>query len=101
MASNVNKKKNTVFLILFLVLTVFCWCPIGYGSYGEVGLIMGMPSWAFFLLLIGAVLFVIEWVYLFRTDLALYDDDLEGIMAALEKTIAEETITEKTVVEEN
>jgi membrane protein implicated in regulation of membrane protease activity len=101
MASNVNKKKNTIFLILFLVLTVFCWCPIGYGSYGEVGLIMGMPSWAFFMLLIGAVLFVIEWVYLFRTDLALYDEDLEGIMAALEKTIAEEAITEKTVVEEN
>ncbi|CCK79726.1 MULTISPECIES: DUF997 family protein [Desulfobacula] len=101
MASNVNKKKNTVFLILFLVLTVFCWCPIGYGSYGEVGLIMGMPSWAFYLLLIGAVLFFVEWVYLFKTDLALYDEDLEGIKAALEKTIAEETIAGKTITEEN
>jgi uncharacterized membrane protein len=91
-----NKKKNLIFLILFLVLTVFCWCPIGYGSYGEVGLIMGMPSWAFIMLMIGALLFVIEWIYLFKTDLALYDDDLEEIMMALEKT----TTTQETVKEE-
>jgi len=95
MASNVKKKKNILFLIVFLVLTVLCWCPIGYGSYGEVGLIMGMPSWAFILLLIGAILFVIEWIYLFKTDLALYDEDLEEIMAALQATITEETILEE------
>ncbi|MCD4720872.1 MAG: DUF997 family protein [Desulfobacula sp.] len=94
MTSNVNKKKNTLFLIAFFVLTVLCWCPVGYGSYGEVGLIMGMPSWAFIMLLVGAVLFVIEWIYLFRTDLALYDDDLEEIMDALETTITKETIME-------
>ena len=95
MASNVKKKKNGLFLIVFLVLTVLCWCPIGYGSYGEVGLIVGMPSWAFILLLIGTVLFVIEWVYLFWTDLALYDEDLEEIMAALHATISQETIQEE------
>jgi uncharacterized membrane protein len=95
MASIVNKKKNTLFLIVFLVLTVFCWCPIGYGSYGEVGLIMGMPSWAFIMLLIGAVLFVIEWVYLFWTDLALYDDDLDEILDALKAISTEETIMEE------
>jgi uncharacterized membrane protein len=81
-----NAKKNFIFLILFLVLTVLCWCPIGYGSYGEVGLIMGMPSWAFIMLVIGAVLFVVEWVYLFKTDLALYDEDLEEIIDELKKT---------------
>jgi len=91
MASNVNKNKKTFFLIVFLVLAVLCWCPIGYGSYGEVSLIMGMPSWAFIMLLIGAVLFVIEWIYLFWTDLALYDDDLEEIIAALKTTITEES----------
>lgn len=95
MASRVNKKKNTIFLILFFVLTLFCWCPIGYGSYGEVGLIMGMPSWAFIMLLIGALLFVIEWIYLFGTDLALYDEDLEEIMAALEQVNARETLVEE------
>jgi len=95
MASKVNKRKNTIFLILFFVLTLFCWCPIGYGSYGEVGLIMGMPSWAFIMLLIGATLFVIEWIYLFGTDLALYDEDLEEIMDALEQVTAKETIVEE------
>jgi hypothetical protein len=88
-------KKNTIFLILFFVLTLFFWCPIGYGSYGEVGLIMGMPSWAFIMLLIGAVLFVIEWIYLFGTDLALYDEDLEEIMDALEQVTAKETLVEE------
>ena len=95
MTSHPNKKKNRIFLILFFVLTVLCWCPIGYGSYGQVGLIMGMPSWAFIMLIIGAVLFLIEWVYLFRTDLALYDEDLEEIITALEKTANTETIMEE------
>lgn len=89
MSSNVNKKKNALFLSLFLILTVLCWCPIGYGSYGEVGLIMGMPSWAFIMLVIGAVLFIIEWIYLFWTDLALYDEDLEDIIDALIKDTQE------------
>jgi hypothetical protein len=95
MVSNRNKTKNTFFIILFLGLTLLCWCPIGYGSYGEVDLIMGMPSWAFILLLIGAVLFVIEWIYLFGTDLALYDEDLEEIMAALEQVTAKEILREE------
>jgi len=95
MASNGNKSKNTLFLIVFLVLTVFCWCPIGYGSYGEVSLIMGMPSWAVIMLGIGAVLFVIEWIYLFWTDLALYDEDLDEIMDALGSIPHKETIMEE------
>jgi uncharacterized membrane protein len=90
-----NAKKNLIFLILFLVLTVLCWCPIGYGSYGEVGLIMGMPSWAFVMLVMGAVLFVVEWVYLFRTDLALYDEDLEEIIDELKKINQKQVILEE------
>ena len=89
MSSNVHKKNNALFSSLFLILTVLCWCPIGYGSYGEVGLIMGMPSWAFIMLVIGAVLFIIEWIYLFWTDLALYDEDLEDIIDALIKDTQE------------
>lgn len=84
-----KKKKNALFLVVFLVLTVLCWCPIGYGRYGQVGVIMGMPSWAFIMLVIGAVLFVIEWIYLFYTDLAMYDEDLEEIMDALKETTRE------------
>jgi uncharacterized membrane protein YhdT len=73
------------FGIAFCVLTVLCWCPIGYGSYGEVSRIFGMPYWATLLLLFGDVLFVIELVYLFMTDFALYDDDLSVIMDELGK----------------
>jgi hypothetical protein len=90
-----NAKKNSIFLILFLVLAVLCWCPIGYGSYGEVGLIMGMPSWAFIMLVVGAVLFVVEWVYLFKTDLALYDEDLEEIIDELKKINQKQVILEE------
>ena len=90
MSEKANKKKNLGFLVVFVVLTLFCWCPIGYGSYGEVDLILGMPSWAFYLLLIGALLFVLQWVYLFQTDLALYDRDVENIVETLRKTEMED-----------
>ena len=43
-------------------------------------------------ILIGAVLFVIEWGYLFFSDLALYDEDLESIMEVLLKTNQQESI---------
>lgn len=95
MKSNSKKKMNRVFLIGFLVLTVLCWCPLGYGSYGQVPMIMGMPSWAFYLLLIGAVLFVLEWIYLFMTDLALYDSELEGIIAALRESDNRQVVEEE------
>jgi protein-S-isoprenylcysteine O-methyltransferase Ste14 len=91
MSAKANKRKKLGFLIVFVVLTILCWCPIGYGRYGEVALIMGMPSWAFVLLLIGALLFVLQWVYLFKTDLALYDRDVEEIVDALRKIDMEET----------
>jgi hypothetical protein len=90
MSAKANKKKNLGFLTVFVVLTVFCWSPVGYGRYGEVGQIMGMPSWAFYLLLIGALLFVLQWFYLFQTDLALYDRDVEEIVETLRKTDMEE-----------
>jgi len=56
---------------------------------------MGMPSWAVIMLGIGAVLFVIEWIYLFWTDLALYDEDLDEIMDALGSIPHKETIMEE------
>lgn len=89
-----KRNKNSGFLIVFLVFTVLCWCPIGYGSYGKVPLIFGMPLWAFTLLVLGTVLFVIEWVYLFKSDLALYDEDLDEIMDALKNVNPESVKTE-------
>ena len=88
--------RHQLFSIVFLVLTFFCWCPLGYGQYGEVPMILGMPSWAFYLMVIGLVLFVLEWVYLFQSDLALYDDDLDRIIAELEQ-VGDPQTTEKEV----
>jgi hypothetical protein len=43
----------------------------------------GIPYWAALMLLFGAVMFLVELVYLFLTDFALYDDDLAVIMDEL------------------
>jgi hypothetical protein len=40
---------------------------------------------------IGALLFILEWVYLFKTDLALYDRDVAEIVDALKKIDMEDT----------
>ena len=90
MSAKANKNRNRGFLMVFVVLTVFCWSPVGYGRYGEVGLVLGMPSWAFYLLVVGALLFVLQWVYLFQTDLALYDRDVEHIVETLKKNEMED-----------
>ena len=51
--------KNRAFVFGFLVLTLFCWCPLGYGSYGPVSRILGIPYWAVVALAVGAALFVL------------------------------------------
>ncbi len=83
MASKSKSTQRLIFGLLFCIFTLLCWCPIGYGSYGPVGRIWGIPSWAAILLIIGSMLFVIEWIYLFKTDLALNDDDLDDIIEQL------------------
>ncbi len=90
MTSHTNKNRNAGYLVVFIIFTLLCWSPFGYGSYGEVGTIMGMPSWAFLLLLIGTIMFVIQWFYLFVSDLALYDEDLDGIIETLKTVDMEE-----------
>ena len=57
---NGTSLKQAVFLVVFAVFTLLCWCPIGYGAYGAPTLILGMPSWAVAALAIGAVMFMIE-----------------------------------------
>ena len=76
--------KNRLFLTAFLVLTLFCWCPLGYGSYGEATRIFGIPSWVGWAYVFGIVLFCLEWIYLFGTDLAINDRDLADIVPELE-----------------
>lgn len=79
---------NRAFVLAFLILTFFTWCPVGYGSYGPVGRVFGIPSWAAIALALAAVLFVLEWIYLFFTGLAITDEELPLIMSELEKADA-------------
>jgi uncharacterized membrane protein YhdT len=75
--------QGMMFKVAFAVLTVLVWCPLGYGQYGETGRTFGMPTWAVTALCLGALLFLLEWIYLFMTDLALDDDSLSNIMREL------------------
>jgi hypothetical protein len=82
-----HKKRllwNRLFIAAFLVLTLFCWCPLGYGSYGDVNRILGVPAWVVWAFVIGIGLFVLEWVYLFQSRLTLTDKDLSDIVPELE-----------------
>jgi len=75
---------NRAFVGAFCVLTFLCWCPLGYGAYGPVSQVLGIPSWAVMAFAFGAALFVLEWIYLFCTGLAMSDEELPGIIAELE-----------------
>ena len=77
-------RRNRLFILAFFVLTFFCWCPLGYGAYGETGRVLGVPSWAVIAFLIGIGLFVLEWIYLFRTRLAVTDEESTRVVSALE-----------------
>ncbi len=76
--------QNGAFVTAFLVLTLFCWCPLGYGQYGPVERFVGIPSWAVLAFAFAVALFVLEWVYLFRTPMAMNDEELPGIVSQLE-----------------
>ena len=86
---------NGAFVLAFLVLTLFCWCPLGYGQYGPVGRLLGIPSWAVLAFAFAAALFVVEWVYLFRTPMAMNDEQLPGIVSQLEAVDTEKPLATK------
>ena len=81
---NTSVKKN-IYFVLFCILTVFCWCPIGYGTYGPADRIWGVPDWAVITFFISIVFFILQWIYLFQTGLAVTDDELEKIFHDLSK----------------
>ena len=47
---------------------------------------LGIPSWAVVALALGAVLFLLEWVYLFHSQMAMNDEELPEIISQL-KTV--------------
>ena len=71
------------FMLAFLVLTFFCWCPLFYGSYGPATRILGIPAWAVWAFGFGAVLFLVEWAYLFLSHRTMRDEDLPDILSDL------------------
>lgn len=79
--------KRVFFGVVFSVLTILCWCPIGYGAYGVVSRIWGMPNWAVTALSIGVVMFVLEAIYLFATDLTLDDEQLPSVIKSIREDI--------------
>ncbi len=87
--------QNRAFVFAFLVLTLLCWCPFGYGSYGPVPRFLGIPSWAVLALALGAVLFVLEWVYLFHTQMAMNDEELPDIISQLKTVDTENPVPAK------
>lgn len=87
--------KNGAFVFAFLVLTLFCWCPLGYGDYGQVERLFGIPTWAVMAFAFAAALFLLEWFYLFRTPMAMNDEDLPGIVAQLESVTTDESLAAK------
>ena len=87
--------KHRLFAAAFVVLTFFCWCPWGYGRYGEAQRILGVPSWVVWAFVFGAVLFLVEWIYLFFTGLAIDDRDLSDILSELESIDTEAAPSEK------
>ncbi len=81
-----NLKKTAwakqAFVVGFIVLTSLCWCPWAYGWV--TGRALDIPTWAVLAYVCAAALFALEWVFLFMTDLSVSDEDLAGIISALE-----------------
>ena len=76
--------KYRIYHAAFIFLTFLCWTPVLYGNYGPVGLFFSMPSWAALALGFGAILFVLQLIYLFFSGLALSDDNLAEIVDELQ-----------------
>jgi len=94
------KKKSSawtkrIFIIAFLVLTFFCWCPLLYGSYGPADRILGVPFWAVLAAVFGLVLFVLEWIYLFVSGMTMTDEDLPDIVSELAAVDTDESDSPK------
>ncbi len=81
-----NREKGThskrAFVIAFIVLTSLCWCPWAYGRV--TGRMLSIPTWAVVAYVFAAALFLLEWVFLFLTGLAVDDEDLSGIVSELD-----------------
>jgi len=69
------------FVLAFVVLTSLCWCPWAYGTV--TGRVLSIPTWAVLAYVFATALFVLEWVFLFLSGLAVSDEELPGIVSEL------------------
>jgi len=86
---------SRIFILAFLVLTFFCWCPILYASYGPAKRIAGVPVWAILAAAFGAALFALEWIYLFATRITVTDEELTDIVSELAQVNTDEADSPK------
>ena len=81
-----DRKKSVwgkrAFIIGFIILTSLCWCPWAYGHI--TGRTLAIPTWAIGAYICAAALFVLEWVFLFVSGMAITDEDLPKIISDLE-----------------
>ena len=81
-----NRRKSVwgkrAFIIGFIILTSLCWCPWAYGTI--TGRALAIPAWAVGAYICAAALFVLEWIFLFISGLAVGDEELPGIISDLE-----------------
>ncbi|MHC4168503.1 MAG: DUF997 domain-containing protein [Planctomycetota bacterium] len=78
-----SARTRLIFIVAFLALTFLCWCPLLYGPYGPADRILGVPLWTVLAALFGVILFVLEWIYLFVTGMAMTDEELPEIVSEL------------------
>ncbi|HUS91342.1 MAG TPA: DUF997 domain-containing protein [Phycisphaerae bacterium] len=69
------------FVLAFALLTSLCWCPWAYGTL--TGRVLAIPAWAVVAYAFAVALFVLEWVFLFFTGLAVDDEELPTILSDL------------------
>ena len=85
-----SARTRLIFVVAFVALTFLCWCPLLYGSYGPADRILGVPLWTVLAAIFGVILFVLEWIYLFLTGMAMTDEELPGIVSELAAVNAEQ-----------
>ena len=90
-----SARTRLIFIVAFLALTFLCWCPLLYSSYRSTNRILGVPSWAVLAAVFGIVLFVLEWIYLFVTGMAMTDEELPEIVSELAAVDTDESDSPK------
>jgi len=87
-----NRKKSVwgkrAFIAGFIILTSLCWCPWAYGTL--TGRTLAIPTWAVWAYICAAALFVLEWVFLFISQMAITDEELPGVIRDLEAVGSDE-----------